>query len=166
MTLKLIAAIGKNRELGKNNDLPLWRLSTDQKRFRELTTGCTVVMGRKTFLSFPEKYQPLPNRRNIILTRDENFKIDGAESFASLDGFLEDPRVSSETAWVIGGGDIYRQFINQVNELHITHVDGEFMADTFFPEIDMAIWKKVSEEFVAADEKNSHSTIYTIYNKK
>lgn len=171
MKLKLIAAIGKNNELGNKNDLPLWRLSTDQKRFKNLTEGGIVVMGRKTYLSFPEKYRPLPNRRNIILTRDENFKIEGAESFTSLENFLEQPLdfardKSPEAIWIIGGGEIYKQFVNKVNELHITHVDGEFEADTFFPVIDENIWQKISEEKIGSDEKNSHETVYRIYIKK
>lgn len=169
MTLKLIAAIGKNNELGKNNSLPLWNLKTDFKRFKNLTENCIVVMGRKTYLSLPEKWRPLPNRRNIILTRDADFKIDGAESFTSLEALIpllpeERPGMVGDV-WIIGGGEIYKQFINKVDELHITHVDGVFEADAFFPEIDKNIWEIFSEENVASDEKNSHSTIYRIYRK-
>lgn len=190
MKLKLIAAIGKNNELGNKNDLPFWNLQTDQKRFKDLTSGSTVVMGRKTYLSFPEKYRPLPNRRNVILTRDPNFKIDGAESFGSLEEFLESSnpeqnppnllykeeysatnakdadKSKEDITWIIGGGEIYKQFIDKVDELHITHVDGEFEADTFFPEINNNIWLKSLEENVPADAKNSHDTTYTIYIKK
>lgn len=94
----------------------------------------------------------------------------GAESFESLDNFiqsLDSSRDKSlEAIWIIGGGEIYKQFINKVDELHLTHVDADFEADTFFPEIDENIWQKVSEELVPADTKNSHNSTYTIYAKR
>jgi dihydrofolate reductase len=125
-------------------------------------------MGRKTFESFPDKFRPLPNRRNIVLTRDKTWVASGAESFESLNDFLGtlDPRGSRVEVWVIGGGEIYRQFIDKADELHITHVESNFDADTFFPTIDKSIWAKVSEEKHEADEKNSHPTVYTIYEKR
>lgn len=169
MKLKLIAAIGKNNELGNAGDLPLWKLRTDMERFKKMTEGAVVVMGRKTYLSFPEKFRPLPNRRNIILTRDGIFKIDGAESFTNLDALipllLKEELGVVKDIFIIGGGEIYRQFVDIVDELHITHVDGEFAADTFFPEINPNIWEKTFEEIVPADEKNSHKTKYIIYKK-
>ncbi len=164
MKLKLIAAIGKNRELGSKGGLPLWNLKKDMERFKTLTTGKIVVMGRKTFESFPEKFRPLPNRRNIVLTRDKNWQMNGAESFESLEKFLETN--TQEEIWIIGGGEIYKQFIDKSNELHITHVDENFEADTFFPQIDENIWQEISEEKVLQDDKNSHTTTYTIYAKR
>jgi dihydrofolate reductase len=123
-------------------------------------------MGRKTFESFPEKFRPLPNRRNIVLTRDKSWSAPGAELFSSFEEFLKDPQGSSSGVWIIGGGEIYKQFIDKADELHITHVDGKFDADTFFPIINKNIWQKVSEEFVGSDEKNSHATVYTVYAKR
>ncbi len=162
--LKLIAAVGKNMELGNAGGLPLWKLRTDMDRFKTLTSGGVVVMGRKTYESFPEKFRPLPNRRNIILTRDLSYKVDGAEVFNSFDSFMEqNPKL--ENIWIIGGGEIYNQFVNKVDELHITHVDGEFEADTHFPTIDTNIWKVSKEEYVALDEKNTHNSTYTIYER-
>ena len=164
MKIKIIAAIGKNNELGNNGSLPLWNLKTDMERFKTLTTGKIVVMGRKTFESFPERFRPLPNRRNIVLTRDRNWQAQGAENFESLEKFLEEN--NPDEIWIIGGGEIYKKFLNKANELYITHVDANFEADTFFPEIDENIWQKVSEEKFLTDEKNSHNTIYTIYERK
>ncbi len=164
LMLKLIAAVGKNMELGNAGDLPLWKLRADMDRFKNLTSGEVVVMGRKTFESFPPKFRPLPNRRNIILTRDLSYKVDGAEVFNSFESFLEQ-NPNEENIWIIGGGEIYRQFVNKVDELHITHVDGEFEADTRFPIIDTNIWKVSKEEFIPTDEKNSHNSTYRIYER-
>lgn len=163
MKLKIIAAIGKNNELGNKGGLPLWNLKTDMERFKKLTQNKVVVMGRKTFESFPEKFRPLPNRRNIVLTRDKKWKVSGAENFESLERFLETN--SPEEIWVIGGGEIYKQFIDKVDELHITHVEGKFPADTFFPTIDENIWQKISEEEILADLKNSNNTVYMVYTR-
>jgi dihydrofolate reductase len=161
MKIRIIAAVGKNRELGNKGGLPLWRLSTDMARFKKLTEGSVVVMGRKTFESFPDKYRPLPNRKNIVLTRDKNWKQENVESYENLN-----QASVTDSIWVIGGGEIYKQYIDEADELHITHVDGEFDADTFFPSIDENVWKIISEEKVEADEKNSHNSTYTIYTKK
>jgi dihydrofolate reductase len=161
MKIRIIAAVGKNRELGNKGGLPLWSLSTDMARFKKLTEGGVVVMGRKTFESFPDKYRPLPNRKNIVLTRDKNWKQENVESYENLN-----QASVTDSIWIIGGGEIYKQYIDEADELHITHVDGEFDADTFFPSIDENVWKIISEEKVEADEKNSHNSTYTIYTKK
>ena len=171
MKIKLVAAIGRNNELGNKGGLPLWKLKSDIERFKTLTTGQVVVMGRKTFESFPEKFRPLPNRRNIVLTRDKSWQAEGAEVFSSFKEFLNTPsnspskEVENKEIWIIGGGEIYGQFINKADELHITHIDGEFVADTLFPRIDENIWQVASEEKFKADEKNSHDTIYRVYKK-
>ncbi len=174
MKIKIIAAIGKNNELGNSGGLPLWKLRSDFERFKNLTTGGVVVMGRKTFESLPEKFRPLPNRRNIILTRDENYKVEGAESFRSLEDLIKSPPnplfkkegEHPQDLWIIGGGEIYKQFIDKADELHITHVGGDFEADTFFPKIDEEMWEILSKEEILADEKNSHPTTYSIYAKR
>lgn len=169
MKIKLIAAIGKNNELGNKGGLPLWNLKTDMERFKNLTSGKTVVMGRKTFEGFPEKFRPLPNRRNIVLTRDQSWSAPGAEVFSSFQDIIpllcKEGQEEVEQVWVIGGGEIYKQLIDKADELHITHVDANFDADTFFPTIDENIWQKISEEKVGANEKNSHPTVYTVYKK-
>ena len=144
--IRIIAAISKNRAIGKDNAL-LWRLSSDLKRFRELTTGSAVVMGRKTYESIG---RPLPNRRNIIVTRDESYSAEGCECFASLESALD---ACGRDCYVIGGGEIYSQAMPLADMLHITLVRGEFEADAFFPEIGKE-WTKVSRQDFEKDEKN------------
>lgn len=163
--LKLIAAVGKNNELGKNNSLPLWNLKTDFKRLKELTMGHTIVMGKNTFYSLPEKFRPMPGRRNVILSKDKNLEIQYVQIFHSIPKLMEGLKDEKEI-WIFGGANIYQQFIDLVDELHITHVDGDFDADVFFPKINPEIWKIVSEKKVPKDEKNSHDSVYTIYHKK
>ncbi len=162
--IKIIAAVGKNNELGNKGSLPEWKLSTDLQRFKSLTEGCPVVMGRKSYESLPEKYRPLPNRKNIVLTRDKSWKADGVETFQDIEDILEKYK-DEKTLWIIGGGEIYKNFIDLADELHITHVEGDFPADTFFPEIPARDFKKFSEEKIGSDEKNSHNSVYRIYQR-
>jgi dihydrofolate reductase len=160
----MIAAIGKNNELGKSNTL-LWDLPCDMKHFRDTTRGKTVVMGQKTFESLG---RPLPNRRNIVLTRNENFTHEGIEVVCGIDelfGLLERTAQADEEIFIIGGGQIYTLFIDKADKLYITHVDMETEADAFFPAIDMTVWKKVSEDHHTADEFNKYPHNFTIYEK-
>lgn len=166
MILSIISAIGKNNEIGKKNAL-LWDLPSDMKHFRETTKGHTVIMGQKTFESIG---RPLPNRRNIIITLDKNFTSEGIEvvhSPGELDVLLKKSEKPEEEAFIIGGGQIYKLFIDKADILYITHVDVEFSdADTFFPNIDMTKWKKVKREIQQADELNKYNLEFAIYNKK
>lgn len=166
MILSIISAIGNNNEIGKKNAL-LWNLPIDMKHFRETTTGHPVIMGQKTFESIG---RPLPNRRNVILTLDKNFKRDDAEvvySLEELDKLLETTSQKDEEFFVIGGGQIYKLFIEKADRLYITHVNGKFPdADTYFPNIDMNKWEKVKSETHQADELNKYNLEFAIYNKK
>lgn len=130
----LIAAIGKNRELGKGADL-LWRLSADLKRFKELTTGSPIIMGRKTFESIG---RPLPNRENIVITRDETYSHDGIIVVHSLEGALERAKeTGAEKMFIIGGGEIYTLALPYADELELTLINGEDPeATVFFPEFE------------------------------
>jgi len=165
MILSLIAAIGKNNELGKDNKL-LWSMPADMKHFKETTTGHAVIMGRKTFESFPNG--PLPNRRNIVLTRDTEYKKEGIEIVHSLDEalalFSGVPDGWEDEVFVIGGGELYKQAIDRANRLYITRVDDTPDADVFFPEIG-STWKEVFREDHAADEKNPHPYSFVTYEK-
>lgn len=129
--ISMIAAIGKNRELGKNNDL-IWHFKEDMKFFRETTTGNTVVMGRKTFESLP---RALPNRQNIVISRNAEYSADGAEVAGSIDEALKVAR--NDNVFIIGGGKIYSEFLKLADKLYLTEIDDECnSADTFFPEFD------------------------------
>ncbi|MCD7889093.1 MAG: dihydrofolate reductase [Oscillospiraceae bacterium] len=128
--IKIVAAVGKNRELGRNNSL-IWHLPTDMKLFRAETLGRTVVMGRLTYLSIG---RPLPKRRNIVITRDKSLKIDGVEIAGSLEEALE---LCNSDCCVIGGAQVYSQALELADELVLTEIDAECPeADAFFPEFD------------------------------
>jgi len=131
MKISIIAAIGKNRELGKDNDL-IWKVSDDLKRFKELTTGHPIIMGDITFASIG---RPLPNRTNIVLTRQKNLIIDGCEVVHSIEDAIETASQLDDTAFVIGGAEVYMSFLPYARELYITHINAEDSeADVFFPE--------------------------------
>lgn len=152
MTVSIIAAIGKNRELGKNNKL-LWNIPEDLKRFRSITAEHTVIMGRKTFESIGHA---LPNRTNIIVTRDKNYKAEGCIVCGSLEEAIDlAKKTGEEEVFVIGGGEIYRQSISLADKLYLTLVDGTFDADTFFP--DYSEFKKIVFSEKHKDEKYSYT---------
>jgi dihydrofolate reductase len=155
--VKIIVATSKNRVIGNDNKL-IWKLSSDLKRFKELTTGNPVVMGRKTFESIGK---PLPNRRNIIITRNENYEVDGCEIVSSLEeAFL----LTNNDCFIIGGGEIYKQSIEVADKIYLTLVDCELNGDTFFPEID-STWKKISRKDFESDEKNEYRYSFIEYEK-
>jgi dihydrofolate reductase len=160
--ISLIAAIGKNNELGKKNTL-LWNLPADMKHFRETTKGHTVIMGQKTFESIG---RPLPNRRNIVVTREEGFKAEGVEVSMSLEDTLASFADSTEEVFVIGGGQIYKQGIEKAGRLYITHVDMEDKeADTYFPEIIPIIWNETKHEEHQKDIENPFNYTFSTYEK-
>ena len=155
--VKIIVATSKNRIIGNDNKL-IWKLSSDLKRFKELTTGNPVVMGRKTFESIGK---PLPNRRNIIITRNENYEVDGCEIVSSLEeAFL----LTNNDCFIIGGGEIYKQSIEVADKIYLTLVDCEVNGDTFFPDID-STWKKISRKDFESDEKNEYRYSFIEYEK-
>lgn len=156
-----IAAIGLNNELGKDNQL-IWHLPNDFKRFKTLTTGHYIIMGRKTFESFPK---PLPNRTHVIITRQKNYT---AENCIVVDSLKKAIAIcpKDEDVYIIGGGEIYNQSIDFADKLEITKVFHSFEADTFFPEIDTAKWELVSEEFHPKDEKHAYAFCFQTYVSK
>ena len=147
----IIAAIAKNNALGKNNDL-IWHIPADLKRFKKITTGHYIIMGRNTFESIGK---PLPNRTTIIITRNKNYFKEGCLIAHSLEQALEMAK-DEEHAFVIGGAQIYKYALehNLVDALDITMVHHEFDADVFFPNIDASIWEQVEIESFTADDKN------------
>lgn len=159
--ITLIAAIGKNNELGKDNQL-IWHLPNDFKRFKAITTGHYIVMGRKTFESFPK---PLPNRTHVIITRQKNYISENCIVVNSIeDAIATCPK--DETIFVIGGGEIYKQSIKIADKLEITRVHHTFEADTFFPEINMKEWELIFEEYHPKDEKHNFDFTFLTYSRK
>jgi dihydrofolate reductase len=160
--ITLIAAAGENNELGKNNDL-LWHLPNDFKRFKALTTGHYIIMGRKTFESFPK---PLPNRTHVIITRSKNYQApEGCIVVDSLESAFENCP-NDETIFIIGGGEIYKQSLSNANCIELTRVHATFEADTFFPEINAKEWNLDFEEFHEKDEKHLYAFTFETYNRK
>lgn len=167
MKVALIVAIGNDREIGKDNDL-LWHLPADMKFFKDTTMGHAVIMGRKSYESIPEKYRPLPGRTNVVISRNAELSYDGALTATSIDQALEKAKtVGHELAFVIGGGQIYRQAIEEghIDTMYVTHVDGSFDADTFFPEIAEHQWHQTHMEEHNLDEKNPYNYAFCTYEK-
>ncbi len=158
----LIVAMDKERGIGKNNDL-MWHLPADMKFFKETTSGQVVIMGRKNYDSIPERFRPLPNRENAVLTRNTDFAAEGCEVFHSLRDCLEHYKNETErTVFIIGGGQIYAEALafDAVEEMYITHVDKVYGAETFFPEIDAAKWK--SEELFSQEKDEKHEAGFVV----
>ena len=157
MNISMIAAVGRNNELGKDNDL-IFHFKSDMKFFRETTTGSTVVMGRKTFESLPKV---LPNRRNIVISRNADLKIDGAEVCQSVEEALE--LCKNDNVFVIGGGKIYAEFLRYADKLYLTEIEADCVdADTFFPDFDKSQWKR---EVLAEHNENGVEFKHILYSK-
>ena len=161
--LTIIVAAGENNAIGKDNDL-IWHLSDDLKHFKALTNNHHIIMGRKTFESFPK---PLPNRTHIVITRQANYKVpSGVIVVNSLHDAI-DAAKSDQQPFIIGGGEIYKQAMPLVGKLEITRVHSTFEnADTFFPEIDENQWKEVNRTTHDADEKHAHAFSFITYLRK
>lgn len=159
----MIVAVAKKNAIGKDNKL-LWHLSEDLKRFKQLTTGHYIVMGKNTYYSLPRR--PLPNRTHVVLTDVTGEQVDECIMAYSVQEAIEKMDPQNEN-FIIGGASIYRQFLKHANKLYITWVDEEFEADTFFPELDEKEWNIVSkEDFPNPNEKNPHPYSYIIYERK
>lgn len=153
MSVILIAAVSENGVIGRDGDLP-WHLPKDLKRFKKLTTGHTVVMGRKTFDSCDRK--PLPNRRNIVITRNQNLKSDGVEVVHSLDEALSLTR-STDSVFIVGGSAIYEMALPLANTMELTRVHATLTGHVHFPKFENKEWRLVSSETHQADEKHDFS---------
>jgi dihydrofolate reductase len=147
--ITIVVAIASNYDIGKNNQL-LWHLPNDLKHFKEITSGGTIIMGRKTFDSVGK---PLPRRRNIVITR-QAIEIPGCEVVGSIDEAIALCKTEHEV-FIVGGAEIYRQAMHLVNRIYLTIVHHTFDADTFFPEIDYKDWKETDHEDYETDEKHA-----------
>ncbi len=167
MIVSLIVAIPTNLAIGKNNQL-IWDLPKDMKFFMETTTGHPVIMGRKNYESIPEKYRPLKNRLNVIITRNKNYKADGCIVVNNILDSLKALSVKNyEEVFVIGGGEIYKRFLENdlIDRMYITHIDESFDGDTFFPKVDYNKWNGKTIMNHTKDKENPHSFIVTVYEK-
>jgi dihydrofolate reductase len=161
--ISIIVAVAKNNAIGKDNKL-LWHLSEDLKRFKRLTTGHYIIMGKNTYYSLPKR--PLPNRTHIVLTDVSGEQIDDCIMAYSIEQAIEKMDSKNEN-FIIGGASIYKQFLPHANKLYITWVHEEFDADTFFPVLNKDDWEITSQEdFQDPDEKNPYPYTYTIYERK
>lgn len=160
--LAIAVAVGENLAIGKDNQL-LWHMPADLKFFKQTTSGHTVVMGRKTFDSVG---RPLPNRRNIIITRDTALKIDGVEVVNSLEEAIYITENEEKPVFIVGGAEIYRQALPKTDILYLTTIHHNFDADTFFPEFDRNEWELVSSEPHKADEKNKYDYTFEVLERK
>ncbi|QKV17258.1 dihydrofolate reductase [Oricola thermophila] len=175
--ISLVVAVARNGVIGRDGDMP-WRLSSDLKRFKRLTMGAPVIMGRRTFESIGK---PLPGRLNIVVTRNYDWTGEGVVRVGSLDAAVEFATAYLESAepdpedpdapladeiFVIGGGEIYAQAIDMADMLHVTHVEAEVDGDTHFPAIDPDAWKAVAEEDCPAGENDSHAMRFVTYERQ
>jgi dihydrofolate reductase len=155
--IKIIVAISKNRVIGKDNKL-LWKLSSDLQRFKALTSGHSVVMGRKTFQSIGK---PLHSRRNIIITRDKSFSVEGCEVVNSIEQALF---LTRNDCFVIGGGEIYKQVLDLASKVYLTLVHCDIEGDTYFPELGTG-WVEVKIDEHKASDKNEYDFTFIDYEK-
>jgi dihydrofolate reductase len=160
--ISIIVAIADNYAIGKDNQL-LWHLSGDLKRFKQLTSGHTIVMGKNTFFSLP--IRPLPNRTSVVITDVAGEIIEGCTMAYSIDEAIEKMESEKEN-FIIGGGSIYKQFLPFAQKLYLTRVHKDFEADCFFPEINFSEWKLMSEEKSITDEKTGLLFSYQIFERK
>ncbi|WP_449468383.1 dihydrofolate reductase [Stenotrophomonas humi] len=163
MKLSLIAALDRNRGIGRDNTMP-WHLPDDFKHFKALTLGKPILMGRKTAESLG---RALPGRTNLVLTRSGQVPFAGMRAVASLgEARAIAAGEGADELCVIGGGEIYRLLLEQATDLHLTWVDTEVAADTHFPEVDLAQWQEMDSQSHAADERHAHAFRFVHYTRR
>ena len=158
--ISIIVAVAENGVIGRRNQLP-WHLSTDLKRFKSLTMGHHLVMGRKTWDSVG---RPLPGRVNVVITRDENFRAEGAVVVHSLEDALR-ISASDPEVFIAGGAEIFRAALPIAHRMHLTRVHAEVEGDVYFPDVDWTQWREVDREMHAADEKNDFACTFFTYDR-
>ncbi len=160
--LTVIVAVSENQVIGKDNDL-IWDLSIDLKRFKSLTSGHHMIMGRKTFESFPK---PLPNRTHIVVTRQKNYNVtDGVIIVNSIEKAIESIKDDIQP-YIIGGGEIYKQALPYASIIELTRVHGKFKGDTYFPKIDLDIWEEINRKRISKDEQHAYDFSFITYRKR
>ena len=165
MIISIIAALSRNRVIGKNNDLP-WHLPDDMKYFMQTTKGHYVIMGRKNYESIPEKFRPLPNRTNIVITGQKNFRAPGCKVVSSLDEALDIPRqANQQEVFVIGGSKVYNESLAKADRLYLTEIHAEINGDIYFPEIDWRLWSEKKRIKHTDDSRHAFSFDFVNYDR-
>ena len=166
MIVSIIAALTRNRVIGIKNDLP-WRLPDDMKYFFQTTKGHTVIMGRKNYDSLPEKFRPLPNRMNIVVTRQENFNAPGCTVVNSLEKGIERAKEANEQeVFNIGGAELFELGIPHTQRMYLTEIQTELPGDTYFPEVNKSDWRETSRRHHLADERHAYAFDFVVYEFK
>lgn len=161
----MIAALSKNRVIGRNNDLP-WKLPDDMKFFMETTRGHHVIMGRKNYDSIPKKFKPLPDRTNIVVTRQANLEAPGCIVVDSVEKGIDIARKNDEgETFIIGGAEIYKLSLPYATKMILTEIDAEVEGDTYFPEFNRSEWKETSREHHPKDERHIYAFDFVVYEK-
>ncbi len=165
MKLSIIVAVAKKNVIGKNNAL-IWHLPADMKFFKEKTSGHCIITGRKNYESIPEKYRPLINRTNIVVTHQKNYSAPGTIVVHTIaDALKEAESRKDDEVFIIGGAEIYKQTIDKVNTIYLTQIDENFDGDVFFPEIDTLNWKLTETVPGIVNEKNTYSHSFMKYER-
>jgi dihydrofolate reductase len=159
--VSLVVAHSANRVIGRDGELP-WRLPTDMRRFRELTTGGTVIMGRRTWESIPERFRPLPERRNVVLSSDPDLVLEGAEVLPSLEAALA--AAGPGECFVIGGGETYAQALPLAERVYATEIEEAVEGDAIFPELPEAEWRCAERGEPLAE--NGHAFAFAVYERR
>ncbi len=163
--ISIIVAVANNNVIGKDNTL-IWHLPADMKFFKEKTSGHCVITGRKNYESIPEKFRPLPNRTNIVITRQKSYAAPGAIVVDSIEKAIEKAKETNDTEiFIIGGAEIYKQCLNFVDKIYLTQIHHTFEGDAFFPSINKNHWKETSRIKGLTDEKNKYEHEFLIYEK-
>jgi dihydrofolate reductase len=165
MIVSAIAALTKNRVIGRNNDLP-WKLPDDMRFFMETTKGHHVVMGRKNYDSLKGKFKPLPDRTNIVITRQNDLNAPNCLILHSItEALLAANKNGERECFIIGGAEIYRLAMPFTNRLYLTEIDAEISGDTYFPAFDKSEWKELSRKHHPADERHAYAFDFVVYEK-
>jgi dihydrofolate reductase len=165
MIISLIAALAQNNTIGKDNDLP-WHLPDDMKYFMQTTKGHHCIMGRKNYQSIPEKFRPLPNRTNIVVTRQSNFDAPGCIIVNSIDAGINIARKNGEAeVFIIGGAEIYNSSMQQADRLYLTEIQGKIDGDTHFPAFKQNEWREVSRDHHGTDERHAYAFDFVVYER-
>ncbi len=163
--ISLIVAVAENNVIGKDNTL-IWHLPADMKYFKEKTTGHTIITGRKNYESIPEKFRPLPNRTNIVITRQKDYNASGAIVCNTIESAIERAKQNNDTEiFIIGGAEIYKQSLHLADKIYLTKIKHHFEGDAFFPEINFNEWKETERTAGITDEKNKYPHDFITYEK-